>query len=422
MEFRPLSFCRKLASRAKGGPVWRGGPGDIVAVVSEDGRIREISASATIAIGAAGNLVGRSFFDFVRRDDRALVRQALHRACSGEKPTNANGLSADFHLLRVQRAPALADVAFKPLRPGRAMALIRDRGEDFERLRKARESVERAEDAASLRADLLADLGHEMKTPLNAMMGFAGAIEAETFGKLGADDAASEKYKEYARLIQDSGGHLLELITAILDYARLEAGRYKLDAASAAPAALAQSCAAMLRAEAEKSGLAFTVEIADDLPDVTTDPRAVRQILINLLSNAVKFTKDGAISLSVSEKCGAIDFVVQDTGIGMSEAALAKIGDRFTDAHKNGVRGTKGSGLGLALAHSLADLLGGALRIHSVQGKGTTAQFTLPIRTDMAVMPEPEMPALEPAEALADIQSQLDRVAAFRREHRASAA
>ncbi|MHA7873143.1 MAG: sensor histidine kinase, partial [Hyphococcus sp.] len=219
-----------------------------------------------------------------------------------------------------------------------------------------------------------------------------------------------DKYKEYAEHIHASGAHLMDLIGSMLDAARIEAGRYDLAPALEAPAALARECAAMIRGQAEQAGLTFALEIAPGLPETLIDKRAVKQILINLLTNAVKFTRTGGVVLSVSEKCGAIDFVVKDTGVGMSRTALAKLGGRFSEMHKSGVRGTDGAGLGLSLAFALAKLHGGALVFDSTPGEGTTARFTLPVRRSRDEAPS------APAARLGDIQSQLDRVARYRRE------
>ena len=398
-----------------GGPVWRGGAGDIVLALDPDGLIRDISPSAAEMIGAEGSLKGRSFFDFVRREDREAVRDAIRKALAGgDAPEGACAPCTDFRLLRARRAPALCEASFAAESDGRVMALVRARGEDLARLRKARAAEEEARRTAALRDDLMADLGHELKTPLNAIMGFAEAMREETFGPL-----ENEKYREYADHIHTSGAHLMELIGAVLDAAKLEAGRYELAPALTAPGPIARECVEMVRGEAEKAGLDLVVSVSPDLPEAMLDARAVKQILINLLSNAVKFTAAGGVSLTVLRQGEALEFTVRDTGIGMSKDALAQLGRRFTEAHQNGVRGTKGAGLGLALAMSLAELHGGALELASAPGEGTTARLTLPLSAASG-----DDAPLAPSRielASGDIQSQLDRVAAYRRERAAKA-
>ncbi len=423
MNFRPLSYLKKLSSSARGGPVWRGGPGDIVATLYDDGTILEASASADEVIGAAGNLIGRSIFDFVRREDRAGVQAVMKQAVENGDYVEARRLTAKFRLLRVRRAAAAAEITFKPIGRGRMMALIRDRGDELAMRREARAAAEqgaaqsasaaspqRAPASSAEHADMMADLSHEMKTPLNAIMGFADAMRAETFGPLG-----HAKYAEYIEDIHGSGAHLLDLVSSVLDYAKAEAGRYEIKPIMMRPGPIARDCIAMIRGEAEKAGLELIINIEPNLPEAMIDARAVKQILINLLSNAVKFTSEGEIELSVAAKCGAIDFTVRDTGVGMNNVVVAKLGGRFSDTHKNGVRGAQGSGLGLSLAFSLAKLHGGALKLQSAPGEGTTARLTLPVRGA-------RLDGNVEAAPVSNIQSQFDRVNAFRRERAASAA
>jgi len=417
MTFRPISLLRdSLTALGGGGPVWRGGAGDMVLTLYDDGIIVEASSAADDIIGAAGPLQGRSLYDFVQRGDRDAVRAALAAAAEGRGCARPAELQCEFRLLRVRKAAALAEIRVAPLGRGRLRALVRTGVEALAPRRAVaayqKETPKPAPAAAvnAPSADLVADLSHEMKTPLNAIMGFADAMRSETFGPLGDD-----KYKEYADDIHASGAHLMDLIGTILDCAKIDADRYAVKPVLADPAPAVRDCAAMIRGEAEKAGLAFNVEIASDLPQTLIDARVVKQILVNLLTNAVKFTKTGSITLSVSEKCGAIDFVVTDTGVGMSRTALAKLGGRFSELHQNGVRGTGGAGLGLSLSFALAKLHGGALVFDSTPGEGTTARFTLPLRR--ALDDAPSAPASRPG----DIQSQLDRVARYRRE-RVSAA
>lgn len=376
-------------------PRWRAGPADPVLTLAADGEILAASAGAEGLIGAEGALKGRSILDFVASEDRPDLKEALARTLMGAGPAER----AAVRLLRPGRAAAFAELSLQP-QGRRIAALLRDRGLELNAARAEREAP-----AAGVSPELLADLGHELKTPLNAIMGFAEAMETEAFGPLG-----HEKYHEYAELIRASGGHLADLISAILDQAKLDAGRYKLAPVLGAPGPLARSCAEMVRGEAEKAGLALRVEIAPGLPETMLDQRAVKQILLNLLSNAVKFTASGEVGLKLSEENGALTFVVTDTGVGMSQMALARLGERFTGLHKSGVRGTSGTGLGLSLSFALAKLHDGSLSLSSAPGEGTVATLTLPIRKSLAEMGSAGLAVS------ADIQSQLDRVAQFRRE------
>ena len=397
MAFRLSSLLRF----GKSAPQWRSGAGDPVLAAAVDGEILAVSPGAEAAIGAEGGLMGRSVLDFIAREDRAALKEALIRAGSMEKEAPAE--QVPVRMLRPGRPAQFVEFSLARDK-GRINILIRERSGEFAAARDARETP-----PSAVSPELLADLGHELKTPLNAIIGFADAMKVESFGPLG-----HEKYREYVGDIHSSGAHLADLIASILDRAKLDAGRYKLSPVLSEPGPLARECAAMLRGEAEKAGLVLRVDIAPGLPETMLDIRAVKQVLINLLSNAVKFTASGEIALRVSEAGDVLTFEVSDTGVGMSQMALARLGERFTGLHKSGVRGASGTGLGLSLAFSLAKLHGGALELSSAPGEGTTATLRLPVAKSLGDM------AGAGLEISGDIQSQLDRVTQFRRERTVS--
>lgn len=395
-----------LFSPARRRPQWRSGDGDAVLAVAADGEILAATPGAETLIGAEGGLLGRSLLDFTAREDRAGLKEALDRA--GTAPKDAPAGRVLLRLQRPGRAPQFAELSLA--RDGAPINILLREAAPIAIRAGVRDDKPAAQSGqtgaqAGVSPELLADLGHELKTPLNAILGFADAMKEESFGPLGHD-----KYREYAGHIKSSGAHLADLIVTILDRAKIDAGRYKLTPALAEPGALARECAEMVRGEAEKAGLALRVDIAPGLSETMLDARAVKQILINLLTNAVKFTAAGEIALRVSEKDRVLTFDVADTGVGMSQMALARLGERFTGLHKNGVRGTSGAGLGLSLAFSLAKLHGGALDLSSAPGEGTTASLRLPVTKTLGEMGRAGL------EASSDIQSQLDRVAQFRRE------
>ncbi len=388
-------------------PQWRSAPGDPVLAVAGDGEILAATDGAEVLIAAEGGLAGRSLLDFASREDRAGLKDALDKTASA--PIGAAAGRVSLRLLRPGGSSQFVELHL--VREGsRINVLVRERAPELAAVREERaapapETVSGANASAGLSPELLADLGHELKTPLNAILGFADAMKEESFGPLG-----HEKYREYVGHIKSSGGHLADLIASVLDRAKLDAGRYKLTPALAEPGALARDCAEMVRGESEKAGLALRVDIAPGLPECMLDARAVKQILINLLTNAVKFTASGEIALSVKEVDRTLVMEVSDTGVGMSQMALARLGERFTGLHKSGVRGTPGAGLGLSLAFSLAKLHGGALDLASAPGEGTTASLRLPVARSLSDFSGAGLAVS------GDIQSQLDRVTQFRKE------
>ena len=397
-----------LLERAGLGPAprWSGAAGACVLVVDHDGRIGRFSPGAASILGLAPvRLHYRRFADlFVLADRSAAARSISLGAAAGRIV-----LTTDPSLGASRRL----DIAVNTRPDGRAEVLVMPAASEQAQIASLRAEAEEAKREAKETADLLADLSHEMRTPLNAVIGFAGAMRAEMFGPLG-----HEKYDEYAEHIHASGEHLLDLVSSILDLAKIEADRFSLKREAVNAGALAEECAGIVRLSAEAAGLTLTTRIAPSLPDSFLDARAVRQIIINLLSNAVKFTSDGEITLSVEAEDGEIVLTVTDTGVGMSEAELAKLGARFTAAHGDGVRGAKGAGLGLALAFAFAELHGGSMKLSSAPGEGLTARVALPVVA-------PASPSRRRREAVSmqnpALLTQLDRIEAYRRE-RASAA
>lgn len=418
--FNPFKAVKNIfAAAASGGPVWRGDCDDFVLSLYDDGVIIGASTSAAGVLGVTGKLVGRSIFDFIDRSDHRIVRASLERAAGNDRYMSAAQRKANFRLMRVRRAPSDADISFKANGSGRLTALVRLQeipahgaplgvmasGRDRNVSPVKEQSVEANENASIA---ITPDLAHEMKTPLNAILGFADTMRSESYGAIG-----HEKYLEYAGDIHAAGGHLLDVVNAALDSARLEKGVLDVDRQTMDPGQLALECARVVEPSADGTGIAFRVEIDDALPEASLDPRVVKQILINLLTNAVKFTKAGEIALSVSERNGEIVYGVSDTGIGMNQIVLAKLGGRWSDTHMQGVRGAGGAGLGLSLAFGLARAHGGVLELTSAPGVGTKAKLRLPIDGEARIAG---------AGDTTDIQSQLDRVAAYRRERETAAA
>ena len=406
IAINPFKRLRKMVSRSGDEPVWRGGVGEILLALGDDGGIVAGSKSAAAEIGVSGRLAGRSFLDFVERADRRAVMALIKRAASAAAHTKSADLTMKFRLLRVRRAMTVAELSMRSDENGRVIALIREcvENENTQLAPLPAQDTKTPIEAAALSAEL----AHELKTPLNAIIGFSDAIRAETYGALG-----HEKYGEYIEDIHASGEHLLRLVTAALDVARIERGVAKLALAPASPARLAIESAAVMQHAADAAGLSLQVDAPKNLRDGDFDERVVKQILINLMSNAIKFTKAGEIAVSVREHEEVIEYTIRDTGVGMNKVVLAKLGGRWSDTHQEGVRGTQGAGLGLSLAFDLARAHGGVLDFESTPGVGTVATLRLPIEGGKASTKE--LKAL-------DIQSQFDRVSAYRRERSEAAA
>jgi len=244
----------------------------------------------------------------------------------------------------------------------------------FDELRRDQEGLIAAEASNRSKYEFLANLSHEMRAPLNAIIGFSGMMRDRSFGPL------NDKYLEYANIIGDSGRHLLAIITDILDLAKSDANRLSLAEEPVDIGRVVYLSSTIVQEMARQAQVEFVNEIEEGLPPLVGDQAKMTQILVNLLSNAIKFTAPGGrVRLNVQSGAGGAIFLrVEDTGIGMSAEqipiALAPFGqiDAGLDRKYDGV------GLGLPLTKRLVELHGGTISIDSEPGKGTAVSVHLP--------------------------------------------
>ena len=230
-----------------------------------------------------------------------------------------------------------------------------------------------AETANRAKSDFLANMSHELRTPLNAILGFSEIMMLEAYGVLG-----SPLYAEYCRDIHASGQRLLEVIADILEMSRLEAGRVRLVKDSFAIEGAVTDAVATVAARAEAQGIAIRIDVQGETA-LVADRSAVEKILMILLNNAVKYTPaDGTVVVRARAAQGAVNLYVEDSGIGITPEAIARLGKPFEQTEQALKDGMRGSGLGLAIARSLVDLHGGSMRIRSQPGSGTIVLVHLP--------------------------------------------
>jgi len=232
----------------------------------------------------------------------------------------------------------------------------------------------RAEEANQAKSKFLANMSHELRTPLNAIIGFSEIMESGMFGPLGA-----EKYHEYCNDIRGSGQYLLDVINDILDMAKIEAGRIRLEFEDLALDPLLNEAMRVVSARAHDKQLTLAARISPEL-HLRADRRAIKQIALNLLSNAIKFTPIGGrvtVRGRTSDHC--IVLAIADSGIGIAQDALTRLGRPFEQVESQLTKSHQGSGLGLAISKSLVELHGGRMRIRSTPGKGTVVVVRLPI-------------------------------------------
>jgi PAS domain S-box-containing protein len=236
-----------------------------------------------------------------------------------------------------------------------------------------------ADEANSAKSAFLTNMSHEMRTPLNAMLGFAELLRSE-------ETEGSEK-RDFLDVIARNGEDLVHLIDELLDLSKVEAGRLEVGRVTCSLGRLLSEVSKLLEQRARSKGLGIFVRAVGRVPDrITTDPGRLKQILINVIGNAIKFTARGGIVLSVecersSDGCAILSFRVRDSGIGLSPEQQARIFRPFVQADDSTTRSYGGTGLGLVLSRRLAELLGGSVWLaDSKVGRGST--FVVTVRAD----------------------------------------
>jgi signal transduction histidine kinase len=258
-----------------------------------------------------------------------------------------------------------------PLFNHRARFLLR-----FGRTQRAlHEAMERAEGASRAKTEFLATMSHELRTPLNAIIGFSEVLKRELLGPLG-----QERYREYARDINESGAHLLSLISDILEYSKSESGKLRLVESEVD---LNQMIANVVRQQApraEVAGVSIHREGVEQTIRIRGDERKLRQVLVNLASNAIKFTPMGGevrVGLARDDE-GNVLIRVSDTGIGIAAEDMPKVFTAFGQIDNAWSRRYEGTGLGIPLAKAMIELHDGTLTIASNVGSGTVVTVKLP--------------------------------------------
>ena len=253
---------------------------------------------------------------------------------------------------------------------------ITERREAEEALRAARQA---AEEANRTKSAFIANMSHELRTPLSAIIGYAEMLQEEMDEGVPVDELTPDMRK-----IESNARHLLGLINDVLDLSKIESGKMEVFAEDFAVEPALRDIVSAVEALVAKKGNRLDLRFEANLGAMHTDLTKLRQILLNLLSNAAKFTENGTITLSATRLAGGeggdwLAFRVADTGIGMTEAQLGKLFQRFTQADSSTTRRFGGTGLGLSISKAFATMLGGDLSVDSRPGDGTTFTAFLPV-------------------------------------------
>jgi two-component system cell cycle sensor histidine kinase PleC len=310
----------------------------------------------------------------LHRRDAGRMMQAFQRAIIAQ-----NDHEIDFRIKRpdgeIRHVRCMGRCEFDPsVDVSGLYGIMQDVTETMEHERALLEAKESAERAYSAKSQFLANMSHELRTPLNAIIGFSEMMQQQLLGPIGND-----RYLDYIKGIRESGEHLLDLITDILDMSKIEAGKYELDLEELNVAKVLRLAVHMIEGRAAEQGIRLSVKIPDETVQIVADRRAVMQIALNLLSNAVKFShQNGAVDIECISKGDHILIRVKDSGIGIPAHKLSSITNPFEQAENQYTRSHEGSGLGLSITKELAELHGGALHIESKLNVGTTVTIRLP--------------------------------------------
>ncbi|MBR0956217.1 PAS domain-containing sensor histidine kinase [Bradyrhizobium japonicum] len=381
---------------------------DVISRHQRNGAVQFISPAAEAMLGMqVAQLLGHGLFDRVHVADRPAYLTALSDAARGDvrsvefrlrrEPVGSERGQVDFIWVEMRCRPLDQDLGRRDTdrestREAEVVAVMRDVTDRklFEQALDQARSAAEAADAAKTR--FLATMSHELRTPLNAIIGFSEMIAQEQTLMLGA-----AQRKEYAQLINDSGQHLLSVVNGILDMSKMESGNFEIASEPFAPRASLLHCCNLLALKARENGIDLVTDAPQDLPVMTGDPRAFKQIVLNLVANAIKFTeRGGQVCVSAGVSGSQLTLRISDTGVGIAPDDLKRIGAPFFQAGKTYQRRHEGTGLGLSIVKSLVALHLGELTVQSRLGEGTAVTVKLPL---VYTPPQVEPANVKPADS-----------------------
>lgn len=401
---------------------------DLITQHDVDGRVVFASPAASLLLGVEPfRLEDTGFLERVHIADRPAYMQLLSDVATRGLPlVNEFRVRTQFpdedHQKRTSNHPITVDHGYSWVemrsRPiwneiqcvAGIISITRDiteRRMQEEELRAAHENLKELSDAKSR---FLANMSHELRTPLNAIIGFSDILGQELFGKL-----QNEKQKEYIGLIHDSGNHLLQVVTDILDMSKIDSGTFDIVPEAFEVKNLIETCTGILSQQAEARGIRLRTLVPANLPEAVADPRACRQILINLISNAVKFSNEGdSVIVGVRLEGDNLAYFIRDKGIGMSKSDLARIGQPFFQADSALERRYEGTGLGISVVKGLTELHKGRVMFESELGKGTCVTIYIPLNCEAEQVTVRELNA-KPDERQPSVNPRHDRASALQK-------
>jgi two-component system phosphate regulon sensor histidine kinase PhoR len=319
---------------------------DGVLIADSDGRV-QFANPAAVRLFDTPNPIGRTTAEVLRQYQ--LVEAWQRARASGEQQSEAVELPSRHLFLQLFILP--------DPQTGGSLLLVQD--------------LTRVRQLEMVRRDFISNVSHELRTPLASLKALTETLRA---GALEDPKVANR----FLGRIETEVDALTQMAQELLELARIESGQVPLEFSQVNPARLLESSAERMRAQAERAGLELRLELPASLPEVRVDERRMEQVLVNLVHNAVKFTPPGgAVVLSAATDGDFVRFAVRDSGVGIPEDDLSRIFERFYKADR--ARSSGGTGLGLSIAKHIVEAHGGRIWAESVEGRGSSFFFTIPV-------------------------------------------
>jgi cell cycle sensor histidine kinase DivJ len=339
-------------------------------------------------------IVRDGFINLVHPEDRAIYLETFSRAATKNtlaqaefrmkaNQSRSEQTEADEGLVQYSwvemRCKPLVDEAISAgqgdeIEPVRVVAVTRDISELKAQQDEISQARDIAEEASATKTRFLANISHELRRHLNAIIGFSDLLKDKRLNK-----NVTSNQRDYIKLIHQSGSHLLLVVNDLLDMSMIEAGKLRFKCERFDVSTLITSVIKIMQVTADQRGISISQNLDEEICNITADRRAVHQILFNLISNAVKFSHEGAeVRVFLKANSTQITLSVMDNGIGISAEVIPKLCQPFVQAESSNSRSYEGAGLGLSLVAGLVELHGGKMNIASELAKGTCVTITIP--------------------------------------------